>query len=56
MIYLGGLLHVLVTLDDGTRLTAAVPNRGASHDAPAWRAGDAITAAWRRADARPLEG
>ncbi|HXG44034.1 MAG TPA: ABC transporter ATP-binding protein [Gemmatimonadales bacterium] len=55
VIYLGGTLHVLVALPDGTTVTVALRNEGQLSNPLAWKPGDPAAVAWRPEDCQVLE-
>jgi ABC-type Fe3+/spermidine/putrescine transport system ATPase subunit len=55
VVYRGEMLHLRVTLADGTEMIAAAPNHGQLHQPLPWKEGDACLAVFSPDDLRILE-
>ncbi|HEV8124874.1 MAG TPA: ABC transporter ATP-binding protein [Gemmatimonadales bacterium] len=53
--YLGEMMHIVVTLDEGTDVTVAMRNEGQLIKPLAWKSGDAAAVAWLPEDCQILE-
>jgi spermidine/putrescine ABC transporter ATP-binding subunit len=56
VIFLGEMLHVLVTLRGGQLVRVALRNEGMLANPVPWRTGDAVAVSWQPRDAQVLEG
>jgi ABC-type Fe3+/spermidine/putrescine transport system ATPase subunit len=55
VLYLGERIRVVCLLDDGSRVSATLPNEGQLHRPVGWTAGTPVLVCWRPEDARPVE-
>ncbi len=55
IVYLGEMMHVVVTLPDGRLVRVALRNEGQLLNPLRWRHGDAVLVAWRPEDCQVLE-